>query len=483
MPCFTAHGKIFEKSLGAIVGSYSFDTYRPTNPQTGITLYVAFDPEKNEPVEILNNWIAQISRSVKANTLNSYYYSNKKFLEYLKVSLDHVEMLDDFEKVPAIFTIIQNYPFYLSKLPGINSKLYAVVRKKTGHDTIDGESIAKEVSHINKFLNASYHFSQLTESVNGEDITALNKYELHAHMQKIQTASSFQVRAMNTSTLLGAVIRKTNRISNEGLMHMPAVLKKKNRQSLQSEKIFPFSKFNQLLLHASIREKLFYTIIGGAGLRTHEGTQIRLDDIDGQDLLIRDFRQRSLMDGMTDVELSNMYAAKGRCIERVFWIPGYKQLFQQLLKLYLPWRKEQMRLGGIVKDHGFLFVKSKGEVGKPFYTTYRSSLDNTFRQLSNKAGVKDYTKHSLRHMYGNYMHNDIPTSEGTGLSLEIVRKLMGHSNIKSTQKYAQPSDKKIEALLTESLESTKYEDFPLISSNQELTISNIILNEVLVQIK
>jgi site-specific recombinase XerD len=69
---------------------------------------------------------------------------------------------------------------------------------------------------------------------------------------------------------------------------------------------------------------------------------------------------------------------------------------------------------------------------------------------------KDWSPHSLRHLYGVYMLNDYPVAPERGLfGLELieVQMLMGHANIRSTQHYARAKHHRLAAKLKTSDEA------------------------------
>lgn len=73
-----------------------------------------------------------------------------------------------------------------------------------------------------------------------------------------------------------------------------------------------------------------------------------------------------------------------------------------------------------VKNH--LFVNA--QTGKPFGTFF-----NSWNQARKRAGLPDVRVHDLRHSYASFLINN-------GRSLYEVQRLLGHSQIKTTQRYA-----------------------------------------------
>lgn len=73
-------------------------------------------------------------------------------------------------------------------------------------------------------------------------------------------------------------------------------------------------------------------------------------------------------------------------------------------------------------DNDYLFPSPKTEV--PFISVFHS-WDSARR----KAGLADVRIHDLRHSFASYVIN-------AGRSLYVVQKLLGHTQIKTTQRYA-----------------------------------------------
>jgi len=88
--------------------------------------------------------------------------------------------------------------------------------------------------------------------------------------------------------------------------------------------------------------------------------------------------------------------------------------------------------------------------GKP-YRNVRRSFDNALK----KAQIEDFTFHDLRHTFASYMVM-------SGLDINTLREILGHSSITMTQRYAHlaPSFKQkamqnIVTILSQNKESEK----------------------------
>lgn len=79
-----------------------------------------------------------------------------------------------------------------------------------------------------------------------------------------------------------------------------------------------------------------------------------------------------------------------------------------------------------------LYLKGKSPDERVFNLS-PSTISGIIRWAARKAGVDIHT-HSLRHFFGQSLVD-------TGTDIEIVRRLMGHSNLKTTQVYLGRTDK------------------------------------------
>ena len=78
----------------------------------------------------------------------------------------------------------------------------------------------------------------------------------------------------------------------------------------------------------------------------------------------------------------------------------------------------------IPRDHGLEYVFPNPKTGVPFISIF-SSWDTA----RTEAGLKDVRIHDLRHSFASFLVN-------AGRSLYEVQKLLGHTQIKTTQRYA-----------------------------------------------
>ena len=120
-------------------------------------------------------------------------------------------------------------------------------------------------------------------------------------------------------------------------------------------------------------------------------------------------------------------------------------------------------LGQIVKWELLNVPRQKGtdyiflnpETGKPL-----GSIKNAFNRAVRKAGIKDFSFHSLRHTAASQLVRN-------GVDLYVVQKILGHSTPKMTQRYAHLRDD----MLIEAIKKIDTQFNPLVYNN-ELKIKN-----------
>ena len=154
------------------------------------------------------------------------------------------------------------------------------------------------------------------------------------------------------------------------------------------------------------KHKLLLSLAYGAGLRVSEVTSLKIQDIDLAELTI------------------HVKQAKGQK-DRITVFP--EKLLADIQNL-ITWKDK----------NDFLFSSERG--GKLTTRTAQKIFENSLK----KSGVKKKaTFHSLRHSFATHLLEN-------GVDVRYVQELLGHQNIRTTQRYTQvtnPSIKKIKSPL------------------------------------
>lgn len=155
-----------------------------------------------------------------------------------------------------------------------------------------------------------------------------------------------------------------------------------------------------------VRDKLIITLLYGTGIRLSELMTLKDSDFDTKGYLIKVLGKRKK--------------------ERV--IP-YPKSINNLLELYVTIRNKQ-----IGTDAKQLLVTEKG---KPVYEKliYRVVKNN----LSKVTSLEKRGPHVLRHSYATHLLNN-------GADLNVVKELLGHSNLAATQVYTHTTFDKLQGI-------------------------------------
>ena len=154
----------------------------------------------------------------------------------------------------------------------------------------------------------------------------------------------------------------------------------------------------------NIRNKCLVELLYSTGIRVSEASNIKLKDIDMNNMTIRVF-------------------GKGRK-ERIAY---FGASLQEILEKYLKVRKEFLKEGEI----DYLFINSIG--GK----LSRNSIENIFVKISNMKEIEHkLSPHTLRHTYATHLLNN-------GADLRSVQELLGHENLNTTEIYTHVSNERL----------------------------------------
>jgi integrase/recombinase XerD len=162
----------------------------------------------------------------------------------------------------------------------------------------------------------------------------------------------------------------------------------------------------------NLRDKLLFTLIAETGLRVSEALGIYYEDIS----LIAD-DEKIIIKG------------KGNKMRTIMLYATPESL--KLLKRYL--RESNIKSGAIFRGD-----ERKGGSKKPIH--YRTA-HHLWSKYCRKAKVRAKI-HALRHSFATQLINE-------GVSLAVVRKLLGHKNMQTTLRYAEVSDATVKAELME----------------------------------
>ena len=217
-----------------------------------------------------------------------------------------------------------------------------------------------------------------------------NKMNPTSVARKISTLNSFYKYCMRHEIV--EVNPAASVILPKKSKRLPSFLKKEEIENL-------FSEENNATDFRSLRDDLILEMLVGLGLRRSELVNLKLNDIDYGNRTVKILGKRNK--------------------ERI--IPAYEKILVKT-KIYIKSRDESFP-----EKETALFLTNKG---KPIYDKFVYLL--TKKYIAEVSTLKKRSPHVLRHTYATLLLNE-------GADLEIIRELLGHSSLASTQVYTHNS--------------------------------------------
>lgn len=167
----------------------------------------------------------------------------------------------------------------------------------------------------------------------------------------------------------------------------------------KTKKVWRDSEVIRVLEISSEWAREAFLFVALTGSRASEVVRLKYSDISFEDRVV------------------TLTTFKGSGAKRTRTIPMSQALEDHLQKV-----KERARKEFRCAEKAQVFVNASGQ---PVTSTH---LSREIRRLVHKCGFKDLNLHGLRHTF-------ITKAALTGSNLEVIRKLVGHSNIRTTQGY------------------------------------------------
>lgn len=195
--------------------------------------------------------------------------------------------------------------------------------------------------------------------------------------------------------------------------------------------------------------KCMWAMEAGGGLRLSEtlGLQISHIDPDTGTIKIEDPEYLRSPQQQKD---KDKFGYKGRNTATVVMFEPFKSMFFSALADYLKVRP--------MSDSPFLFISDDRKTfGQPLLTAKKANtttrrINRTLAKAQQNiacpvksANGNRYTSHSLRHFYGVWARNCVYIQGRTTMGLELaeIQVLMGHKDLKSTERYARLKEENI----------------------------------------
>jgi integrase len=320
-------------------------------------------------------------------------------------------------------------------------------------------SFSNTLAAINRFLQLSESLS--LEAYEHARLLGVDHRGRHERLIKAlegpSSVSGREIAQMRQNSLLGSVAKFVPRgIKRPRRLKAPTG----SVQVDQRNQDFPLAYVDALVNAASSwRDKALWLLLAASGIRTSEARNLLVDDIDfdEQQVWVLDPSGRRYAPPNSVREQPRF---KGRSIATTYLFPPLRQAFFKALEQYFKQEYVPCSKPGQAR-HLFQYIEPNRR-GQPLAGASDTAIAKSFKRAGREAGVplppsgKDWTPHSLRHLYGVYMLNDYPLAPERGkfgLELVEVQMLMGHANISSTRLYARSKQHRLVAKLKASDEA------------------------------
>ena len=365
-----------------------------------------------EPLILFDRYVRHLIRKGISNSAGSGYMGHAaRFIDFCEAKSQKGFLL-----ATSIYDLALEYEQYLL------------------HEDIDLDGIPRKrtsPTSLPVIEAALKHFVRIYEAAPNIDFFAVTT-------KIIQPTYSPNAQAkMKQHSLLGSVIRGSGEQRDRSKAGLFITVKSNRSQNTNAVKSFELDSIHLLFEGAkSHRDKCLYALLASGGIRTYEAEQLRIhpDHIDIKEQKI--FIRSPFLESLPELSLDEWESLhwKGRSVNEVFLVAPWKALFFKHLDDYLTHEYNPHT------DHDFLFQILKGpRKYRPLFTRCRSSKIDNFDSACLRMDIvptKQSKLHSLRHSYGDYLYNWIPTPSGLGMPETYVWHNLGHADDRQMPRYA-----------------------------------------------
>ncbi len=258
--------------------------------------------------------------------------------------------------------------------------------------------------------------------------------------------SPAEAKRLRQSSMLASVMRA----NPDGIRRPRGLSAKANaRRESEGEAAFPLVHFADLLAAAGThRDRAFWALLAGSGIRTCEALSRRWSNIDLENRKIW-VDDPNLSANQREADGRARMRHKGRNSEKTYLFQPLRRIFFSELLAYM----KTEYIPGCGHEFVFQDVQPGSGRGRPFAEVSDTARNRSFKRAVSRARISprspgnDWGLHSLRHAYGTFMLNYLPHSGGYGLELKEVQRLMGHRSEQTTARYAKEDAMILEAKL------------------------------------
>lgn len=403
--------------------------------------------------------------------LSRPFTTQKRYAEAVSLFLDYMIEAGAFGITTSawhINCVIEAYPLLLRDgTAGMAKHLREFGQEGTTYDwmlklaeglnraPLKPSSIGNSLAPINRFLRLSESLAQ--EAFEKARILGIAHDDTPGSLIRAlgedRRLSGLEIANMRRNSVLGSVIRfKPKGLTRAAGLSYSVGPPQEDMHHLD----FPFVCVIPLVNSAtSKRDKAFWLLLAASGIRSSEAKNIQWIDVDfeNQKVYIFDPAGRRLGGDLTHQERIRF---KGRNVSMTYMIQPFRQLFFEALEEYL---KDEYVPCRDPRDSAFVFqYVDRDHRGCPYVNVSDAALNKNFHaacsrisdQLRNFSlgDTSSWTIHSLRHLFGVYIVNDLPTESGQfGLEMAEAQMLLGQKDIRSTRHYSRKQRRSLERKL------------------------------------
>lgn len=373
------------------------------------------------------------------NTRKSYCRSLAKFFDYLIEATRHLAYTAETRlSRDDLVNVLEAYREYLVYGGESGNQLARDVNSTLPSPRVSTASCEVMHAPLRRFIDLSETLRQHLEELelHGLLSSRVDPNPLFPGVTK-RELSKQQINALLTNSLLAGVISGGPKLIKEAAL--PGF---GGSAPYDEKRAFPFDAAVPLInAMPSWRDKALYSFCAASGCRISEALQLLWPDIQlwGGTVKLIDPTRRANESSYLALELHerDQLVWKGRATQATLLIEPFSSMFFEALERYV--REEYMPHG----IHQFVFQHMhQGMEGRPYFLSAPSTRNEIFQRatatvIPDAEGRVGLGVHSLRHMYATYLVNYFPRADSTyGLPIGVVKQLMGHNSVKTTEKYA-----------------------------------------------
>lgn len=369
-----------------------------------------------------------ITNNFSKSTVEVYAIAVATFIDYIFESFVFENENNNIFDLNKLYDYTEMFPRYLSSSVNTkDNKIYSIAKRLNFLNPVSHSTEVSYIAAVNKYLIYSEEYNRKINEINDNESVVLFK----RMRSKIDRNESFNIQK---NSLFATLVAGGSKIKNNVILK-PSKRGKATIIESKDEKEFPLSKVKILInSNKDYLTKTIISLLASSGLRLSEALLITFNDIDfvNRSIKIRNPKIRPLEDfnNYFTYEKQQELPFKSRTTENVFLIHPFDDDFWSYLQLYLT--KERV----LTDKHTFIFNVKNEE--KPLIESEKNlkAITQKFKYKSKKVLGMEFSPHSLRHMYISYLVNYFPCQNGNyGLPIHKVQKIVGHTNLKSTEVY------------------------------------------------